>query len=303
MALTENSFTAAELEAAVTANPALVTELQNGFKTLGHVIPTAEHAAFIEKERGLISAAKTSEIYTALDKDILEASGEAKLNADEKTFAYAKRVLGKNKADVIAATAKVKDLEGKIAAGSTDPVIKQQLQAATDKLKKLEEEDVPGFQKQLFAKDVRLEVALALKNLTIKKDLPQNLVDIAINQATEKLTGMAKADAAGKIYYVDADGKPLLEGVTPATAEGLLKAELKDLLEGGHKGTGAETKPAPGSAKETAIKNPAGVLVTIPGDLKTKVELHDFLCKQGLTEGSEDFNKLYEEHGKDLKLR
>ena len=95
-------------------------------------------------DENAVIAKKTGEIYGGLDADILAASGIGK-NGTEKTFDYAKRVIGeiKGKADgadklnsqIAELTKEKAKLEKAIAEGTSDAETAKQLKQATADLK------------------------------------------------------------------------------------------------------------------------------------------------------------------------
>lgn len=308
MPITENSFTAAEVQAAVTANPALLAELKTGLTPLGHhAIPKDEYATFIETERNKIAGEERSTIYGTLDRDVLEVTGIAKASGDEKTYDYVKRALNTYKAGETALKGEVATLKEKIASGSTDQATKDALAQAQADLKKYQEEEKPGYETQLFKKDVELEYALGIRSLKLRADLPKVLVEPALAAAKAELMSMAKKTAEGTIYFVDKDNKTVLDGTAPATAEFILKTKLAEILDTGKNGagtgTGAPGAGGTGAGASTGVKNADGNDIVIPEGVKSKVELHEFLMTQGLSANSKEFNELYTKHGEKLPLR
>ncbi len=107
MALTDNSLTVEEFETAYAANPALKDVALNIAKKLGY---TPYTAAEFETALGTKIGEKTSELYTGLDNDIFSASGIAK-EGTEKTYDYAKRVIGGLKSAPTTLQTKIAELE------------------------------------------------------------------------------------------------------------------------------------------------------------------------------------------------
>jgi gas vesicle protein len=304
MAITDNSFTAAEVQAAVAANPALFSELKNGLTPLGHhAIGKEEYETFVSTEREKIAASKTQEIYTAIDNDVRSASGIDKVNPHEKTYDYLKRAVSSLKTGREDLQTQITTLKEQIAKGDGNQAMKDQLAALQTELKGYKEEKEPQFQKQLFAKDVELQYSLGLRDIAIKKGLPESLVKLAQDNAKAAMVSMAKADANGGIYYVDKDGKTILDGVNPAGATYVLKALLSDIIDTGQQQPGGGSKTPTGPVTNTGVKNADGVEITIPDTIKSQQELHEYLSSQGLTADSKEFNELYKKHGAKLPLR
>ncbi len=308
MAITENNFTAAEITAAVTANPALLTELKGGLTPLGHhAIAKEEHAGFVEQERTRISAEKTAEIYGKLDDDFLSVSGIPKQTPQEKTYEYAKRVLTTLKEKPTALQAKITELEGKVAAGG-DQATKDLLAAAQAQLNDYKTVKEPQWQKDSFAKDVSMDVELGLREIKLKAGLPESIVKSHIANIKAQLINSAAVDANGRIYYKDANGQAILDGVNLAGAKFVLNTLLTDIIDTGKQQEGAGGKTPAGAATKTDVKNADGKDIEVPAGLGSQEELTAFLMGQGLKSSDPGFVKLFSEHnkgadGKALPLR
>lgn len=305
MPITDNNFTAAEVTAAVTANPALLTELKTGLQPLGHhAIPKDEYDGFVTAERDKISSEKTKEIYDNIDKDIHTSTGVNKTAPNEKTYEYLKRVLGGSKTATEGLQKQITDLQATIASGSGTQAMKDQLAALQGELSTYKEKKEPEYQAALFAKDVELEYALALREFKINPALPQTLVKPALDVIKQTMIASAKKGADGTIYYVDSAGKTILDGVNVANATFVLKSHLGELVDTGKQQQGGGSKPPiPGAAKPTGVKNADGADIDIPETVKSREELHDHLSSQGLLADSKEFNELFEKFGKNLPLR
>lgn len=304
MAITDNSFTAAELQAAVAANPALFEQLKTGLTPLGHhAIAKDEYDTFVSSEREKISASKTAEIYTNIDNDVRAASGIEKANPQEKTYDYLKRAITGLKTGREQLEGQITQLKTQIANGDGNQAMKDQLAALQTELKGYKEDKEPQYKQLLFAKDVELQYSLGLRDINIKKALPESLVKLAMDNAKTAMISMAKSDANGGIYYVDKDGKTILDGVNPASATFVLKSLLTDIVDNGQQQQGGGGKPPTGPAVNTGVKNADGNDITIPDTIKSQQELHEYLSSQGLLQDSKEFNELYKKHGAKLPLR
>lgn len=294
MAITDNAFTAAEVQAAVTANPALLAELKTGLQPLGHhAISKDDYTTFLETERTNIASAKTKEIYDKLDADVLSVSGLAKATPDEKTYDYVKRVLGDYKTNGTTAADKIKALEKQIADGNGDAAMKAQLEALKSEVNDYKTKKEPEWQQKLFAKDVEVQFQLGLRDVKLKADIPESLQKLAMDNAKAQLVTMAKADANGRLYFVDKDGKAILDGVNPASASFVLATLIPDLIDTGKQQPGGGSQPPAGPATQTGVKNADGKDIEIPGNIGSLQELHEFLCSQGLSQNSKEFKELY----------
>lgn len=267
-----------------------------------------------QNDENSVIAKKTGEIYGALDADILEVSGIAK-NGTEKTYDYAKRVLGefKTKADsasglqsqIDTLTKEKTRLEKAIAEGAADAetvkALKQakaDLQSVTKQYTELTtkyETEKANHEKELLG--VRVDNALqnASVGLKFKATLPESVTKVLLAQATEKLKGMNPEyidDGNGEkvLVFQKTDGARELNpnnDLKPYTAAELLTRELEamDVLEKQRKQTGSGTEPPTrGGGSE--------ITLDVSGS-RTQREADDIIAKQlmaqGITKGSQEF--------------
>lgn len=268
-----------------------------------------------QNDENSVIAKKTGEIYGALDADILEVSGIAK-NGTEKTYDYAKRVLGefKTKADgasglqsqIDTLTKEKTRLEKAIAEGAADAetvkALKQakaDLQSVTKQYTELTtryETEKANHEKELLG--VRIDNALqnASVGLKFKATLPESVTKVLLAQATEKLKGMNPEyidDGNGEkvLVFQKADGARELNpnnDLKPYTAAELLTRELEamDVLEKQRKQTGSGTgTPTQGGGGSEITLDVSGA--------RTQREADDIIAKQlmaqGITKGSKEF--------------
>jgi hypothetical protein len=295
MAITENVFTTDELKAAITAKPELVTivtEVLTKEQKL-KVFKDEEFTAEVQKvERAAIDRT-TADIYGNIDKD-LESLGFKKENPEEKTY-------DRNKKAITTLSGKVADLEKKLKDNSGDTVLKQQLEAAQAAEKKARE-DLAALTTEHRTEKIKGHVESGLVGKAFRKDLPNIMIESTIENQKQKLISNA-VYSEGKIYFKDETGKAILKQGTSdfATANEILSERLKDLFDnGGGAGEGAGTKPVTGA--DTGVKNPEGKSIIVPAEIDTKVKLHEYLKKQGLTTTSKEFMEIDAKY-KDLKLR
>lgn len=294
---------------------ALTTELINGNATL-NALTDEQKAIIIEMSRNdeaSVIGQKTGEIYGGLDADILAASGIAK-NGTEKTYDYAKRVIGeiKEKAGKLdeslkqineLSTEKAR-LEKVIADGGADAETKRQLtQAQTDlasvtksftDLKTQYDAQKEEHVKELFGIKLDSEFSRATSGLKFKADIPQSVTDVIVSQAIAKVKGMYPEyiddGKGGKILaFKDAENGAIMrnpeKNLNPYTASELVEKELKTMgvLESGRKQVGAGTKPQGGSGSGS---------IDISG-ARTQDEAYEAIASslmaQGMTIGSNEF--------------
>lgn len=294
---------------------ALTAELINGNAIL-NALTDEQKAIIIEMSRNdeaSVIGQKTGEIYGGLDADILAASGIAK-NGTEKTYDYAKRVIGeiKEKAgkldeslkQIDALSAEKARLEKVIADGGADAETKRQLtQAQTDlasvtksftELKAQYDEQKENHVKELFGIKLDSEFSRATSGLKFRADIPQNVTDVIVSQAIAKVKGMCPEyiddGKGGKILaFKDAENGAIMrnpeKNLNPYTASELVEKELKTMgvLESGRKQGGAGTKPQGGNGSGS---------IDIAG-ARTQDEAYEAIASslmaQGMTIGSNEF--------------
>lgn len=257
---------------------------------------------------------KTGEIYGGLDADILSVSGIAK-NGTEKTYDYAKRVIGEIKGtaakydeaarEIKALTDEKARLEKVIADGGADAETKRQLtQAQTDlasvtksftDLKAQFDAQKDAHVKELF--DIKLdgEFAKATSGLKFKSDIPQSVTDVILSQAVSKVKGMFPEfiddGKGGKVLaFKDGENGAIMRNpernLNPYTASELVEKELKTMgvLDSGRKKTGAGTEPPAG-------RNSGVIDIT---GARTQDEAYEAIASslmaQGMTIGSNEFD-------------
>ena len=258
---------------------------------------------------------KTGEIYGGLDADILAASGIAK-NGTEKTYDYAKRVIGEIKAQAgnvaelqtqISELNKEKTrLEGVIAKGGADAETKRALEQAKADLANVTSEYATlktkydtaqsEHEKALFGMKIDGEFAKATAGLKFKSDLPASVVSVLTEQAVAKVKGMNPEyiddGNGGKVLAFMENGTPRRNpenNLRPFTAAELVAKELSTMgvLDTGRKQTGAGTDPN-GSGRGT------GGAVDLSG-ARTQDEAHEIIAKQLMAQGMVNGTKQFDD--------
>lgn len=304
---------------------ALTTELLNANAATA-ALTDEQKTAIVEMSKNdetTVIGQKTGEIYGGLDADILAASGIAK-NGTEKTYEYAKRVIGEIKSQAGNASelqTKVSDLEkektrleGIIAKGGADAETKLQLeQAKTDlanvqsqyaTLKKDFDAAKAEHEKAMFGVKIDGEFAKATSGIKFKADLPANVTSVLLQQAINKVKGMNPEyiddGNGGKVLAFMENGAVKRNPATnlqPYTAAELVAAELKTMgvLEEGRKQNGAGSQGGNGG-------NGSGGTVDISG-ARTQNEAHEIIAKQlmaaGKINGSKEFDEAMAQAWKD----
>lgn len=296
---------------------ALTTELLNAnAATAG--LTDEQKSAIVEmstNDENSVIAKKTGEIYGGLDTDILAASGIAK-NGTEKTFDYAKRVIGEIKAQagnaaelqtqVSELTKEKARLESVIAKGGADAETKRALeQAKADlanvtkeytELKTKHDNAEAEHAKALFAVKMDGEFAKATAGIKFKADISAPVQSVLLQQAITKVKGMNPEyiddGQGGKVLAFIENGTPKRNpenNLRPYTASELVMAELKAMgvLDDGRKQTGAGSQGGQGGTGGGAKT------VDISG-ATTQDQAHEIIAKQlmerGMVNGSKEFN-------------
>lgn len=307
---------------------ALTTELLNANAALSG-LTDEQKTAIVEMSKNdetAVIGQKTGEIYGGLDADILAASGIAK-NGAEKTYDYAKRVIGEIKGQAGNAaqlqtqisdlTKEKARLEKVIADGGADAETKKELAKAKADLANVTKEFTElktqydtaktEHEKALFGMKIDGEFAKATAGLKFKADLPASVISVLTEQA------IAKVKAMNPEYIDDGNGGKTLafmengavkrnpeNNLRPFTAAELVAKELSTMgvLETGRKQTGAGSQGGQGGNGG----NGSGGTVDISG-ARTQDEAHEIIAKQlmaaGKINGSKEFNDAMQQAWKD----
>ena len=275
-----------------------------------------------------VIAKKTGEIYGGLDADILAVSGIAK-NGTEKTFDYAKRVLGEFKSKVegvsglqsqIDSLTKEKTrLEKAIADGASDAetakALKQakaDLQSVTSQyndLKTKYDEAEQNHSKEMFGIRVDTELQTATAGLKFKAGLPESAIKVLLGQAIDKIKGMNPEfidDGKGgkMLAFKDENGAIMRNPnnqLNPYTPGDLLTRELETMgiLDKGRQAAGSGTGAPSGAGTRS------GGSIDIAG-AKTRVEAYDAIAnglfQQGLKAGTADFDNAMKQAWQDNNI-
>lgn len=267
-------------------------------------------------DENTVIAKKTGEIYGGLDADILAASGISK-NGTEKTFDYAKRVIGEIKTQagnaaelqnqVSELTKEKTRLESVIAKGGADAETKRQLEQTKADLANVTKEftdlktkydnSESEHQKQIFGLKLDGEFAKATAGIKFKADLPASVTSVLMNQAIEKVKAMNPEyiddGNGGKMLAFMENGSPMRNkenNLRYYTAAELVERELKamDVLDTGRQQTGA------GSQGGQRGNGGGSGTVDISG-ARTQDEAHEIIAKQLLAQGKINGSKEFED--------
>lgn len=295
---------------------ALTTELLNAnAATTG--LTDDQKAAIVEMSKNdeqSVIGQKTGEIYGGLDADILAASGIAK-NGTEKTYDYAKRVIGEIKGQAGNAAElqtkltesenEVSRLNGIIAKGGADAETKRALEQARADLANVTKDYTAlkadfdkanaDHEKAMFDAKISGEFAKAAAGIKFKADLPASVTSVLLEHAVAKVKGMNPEyiddGKGGKVLAFMENGAPMRNAennLNPFTASELIARELQTMgvLETGRTQTGAGTQGG-----KTVAGGGSGT-VDVSG-AKTQDEAHEIIAKalmaQGKVNGSKEF--------------
>lgn len=269
-----------------------------------------------QNDENSVIAKKTNEIYGALDADILAASGIAK-NSTEKTYDFAKRVIGEFKTKAESAnglqsqidtlTKEKARLEKAIADGSADAETAKALKQAKADLANVTaqytelntkfEQMKTEHEKEMFGVKIDNELQTAAAGLTFKTGLPDSVTKVILAQANEKVKGMNPEyidDGKGEkiLAFKDASGAIMRNPnnqLNPFTPGELLTKELETM------GVLEPKRQQPGGGTESPKRQPGGGSITVDASgAKTRTEAYDViansLMQQGLTIGSKAFD-------------
>ena len=296
---------------------ALTTELLKGNAATAGLSDEQINAVveMTKNDETTVIGQKTGEIYGGLDADILAASGIAK-NGTEKTYDYAKRVIGEIKAQAgnatelqnqIAELTKEKGrLEQVIAKGGADAETKRALEQAKADLANVTREygelktkydtAQTEHEKALFGMKIDGEFAKATAGLKFKADLPQSVISVLNEQAVAKVKAMNPEyiddGNGGKVLAFMDNGTPRRNpenNLRPFTAAELVAKELTTMgvLETGRKQTGAGSQGGGTGGQGSGTVDLSGA--------RTQDEAHEIIVKQLLAQGKVNGTKEFDD--------
>lgn len=286
-----------------------------------------QRAAIVElskNDEAAVIGQKIGEIYGGLDNDILTVSGIPK-NGTEKTYDYAKRVIGEIKSQVgdtgelqkqiTDLTNEKNRLQGIIDKGGADDETKRQLtQAKADlesvrsqynELKTNFDNEKAAHEKALF--DVKLDndFANASVGIKFKPEITDSVKSVLLQQAISKVKGMkpeyADNGAGSKVLiFRKADGGTLLNpdtNLNPYTAGELIAKELKDM---GVLDTGIQQRGAGSNGSATSGSGSGSFdLSGARSQNEAQEILSKSLMQKGLVKGSKEYQAELDKAWKD----
>lgn len=247
---------------------------------------------------------RTAKMYNDFDADFGEATGLKKPD-NEKTYKYWVRMLKEymekaENSDAVKLHAEIERL--KTTGGQADKVKELEQIIKTYETKTHDaDEQIKTLTESLKQKDVANHIESGLRGFKFQK-IAEPVIKTFIESAKRNLMAKAKV-VDGVIVFVDDKGEPRInrETMKPYTAEELLAVELEPILDKGKEGvTGLGTHEKPAIVKDKEGKQDINLIM--PANVKTKVELTEYLIKSGLPFNSEEHNVAYDKYSKELNL-
>ena len=278
-------------------------------------------ATLSKNDEEAVIGGRFREVYNQLDETIARETGIAR-NGDEKTYLYlerAARELAAKANSVEGLNNKVSELTRErdrlkkvIEDGSQDPALKKQLDQAQadlenvrkeyDTLKQSTDQMRQQHAAEMLGLQVDNELRGAMGGLRFKAEFPQAVTDTILKQAIEKVKGMNpefidNGQGGKKLIFRNADGSEMRNAenrLEPFTAAELLAKELKAMgvLDEGRQQQGGGTNPVQQSSGGASTVYDIGMA-------RTQAEAYEViatqLMRQGLTNGSKEFDKAIKE--------
>lgn len=288
----ETNFEAAEFAAAIDANPQILEKVIPALSTKGYAIRSKDEdtqfrTTLAQQERAAERAAATKEYASSLERDVEELTGIKKVDPNEKYYDYNKRALK-------SLNEELQQLRGK---SDLSAVERQQLSEYKAKLDQLnnEKQSLEGkytseLTKAKIENGILLEVAPI--RASFKKDIPVIAINAVHAQVMADMAANAKQEG-GKTLFLNPDGTIALNKTTlqPMTAAEVYTDKMKDFIGTTHKQSGAG-----GNEPEFSEDG-------LPSTVKTKVDLTEYLSKQGISSTDKKYQELWDKWAPKLPLR
>lgn len=294
-------------------------------------------AEMSKNDESAVIGTRIGTLHGQYDTDIFNITG-IKKNDGEKSYDYAKRVLSeyKTKAQssteletkLNAANKKVTDLEAKIAEGSGDDTLKQQLKDTKAQVTQLQaqlntEKETFGKEKMALeekVKNVHIDYAFsaAFSGLKFKDGTPDSVKNVLLQAAKQEVLAKGKPDfieenGEKKLVFRDENGNILnnvKNNMNPFTVKELvLETALKDVIASEQQKTGGGTSGSgSGASGGNSSKNTLFDLSSCKTQVEATKVIEQGLMADGLTRDSSEFqtrlSEAYIENNvKDLPIR
>lgn len=271
-------------------------------------------AEMSRNDENTVIGTRIGALHGQYDSDILSITGVTK-NSGEKSYDYLKRVLTTNKTDLAtlatvkqelaAARTKVTTLEKKIAEGSQDETLKQQLKDAKQQVTQLQSQlstkqqefdaEKQKLENQLQTVHVDYAFASATSGLKFKAGITEGVQKTLLSAAKAEVLQRGvpefqqNQDGSQKIVFRGNDGNILnnpKNNLNPYTFEELImETSIKDVIDTGRQQPGGGTLPGAGGSRGTSVLDLSGIKTQIEAD--RIIETH--LLSNGITRDSVEF--------------
>lgn len=303
MALTENTMTGEEFAAAIDANPDILTVVKGTLAQREYVVQDkTEHQSFLTNHENVVSQKITKNHAEQLEKDVLEMTGIAKSDANEKYYDYFKRATGEKLQSVTKLEGELKTLKEGHNPSAADKARIIELETAiatkttelTDKLTAKENEI------QTIKVGSQMNTDLATIRSKYKAGLDPEMIKLVEESVVGNIMKSVSVQEDGTITVLKEDGTVKLNPSTfkAVTVAEELSGKLASLIDTGKVQTGTGTQGNNGDAG-TGKKEFTG----LPSTVDSKVKLDIYLKELGYLADTEEYNKIFDEHSKGLKLR
>lgn len=303
MAITDNNFTADEFKSAVEANPELLKNVTTVLPERGFVVRSKEeNDTFLRNYEEQVISNKTKEFALNLEKDVKELTGLDKASPDEKYYEFLKRAVSTKLQSVKTLEQELTALKEKKGGEGVSEEEKKRikdLELALEKQKGDYAEALSKKDQELTQYKAQNEVEKRMIPLraSYKPNIPKFALEAAEEKVLNELIPNLIFTEDGKIMIKGKDGETLKDPklLEPVTLEAYLSDRLKDFVDEGKEQRGA------GTGKGDKDEGKGGKFTGIPAGVETKVQLGDYLKKLGIM--NPEYDKILEEHGKNLPLR
>ncbi len=255
-------------------------------------------AEMSKNDENTVIGARIGALHGQYDSDIFEVTG-IKKNDGEKSYDYAKRVLGNYKQSLETSNTKIAELQSQIETQKGNETLAQQLKDSKAQVSQLQA-TLASKDSELSAKQQEFDKALmnahldyafkeVLSELKFKEGITESIQSALMSAAKAEVLAKGTPELVnGSIVLRSTDGNLLNNpnnGLNPYTIKELvMETAIKDALEVGRKQKGGGTK-GDGGKRETSLLDLSGVKTQVEAD---KI-IANHLMSLGLTRDSREF--------------
>ncbi len=287
--ITDNTFTADELEAVLTANPDLLAQVTPVLtKREITVLDKVGKTAYDSQLETAIVGRKTSEIAQQVEKLVKDTTGIEKATPDEKWTSYYERAL-KSTNDL--SKSQKEELDALKSKSTLSEAERDRMTQLGDmvKNKNTEIENLKtAHQTELNQLKIGNKIISEVAPVAAKRNalIPERVFNMAHEDAVAKMSKMALVDETNnKIIYKGADQKTMIDAAgNYKTTSDVYTELMKDLLD--------ETKIVTGAGGEGVPPADTG----LPATIKTQPALSTYLTSLGHIPNSPKYNELWTKH-------